>query len=243
MWSAAKVLIPAVIVVSIATRAESTTISVDFSTNATAANVGALYPDWSFIKANATDTIEITGGQLRLGGDRDQPTQFQLLAAPVGAFTASVDLGAWPGNGSYNIGVLIGENEIVFHPGFGGTALRVEGLGGFDNQNVGFTLAPEVLHHLTLTGDGFGLFTITLTDALNAGNTYTTSFVNAGSVGGLFSISRAGVNGLYGQVYADNFLLTDESISPVPDTSSTFSLMLLGTGSLGCFHCFRRRRA
>jgi hypothetical protein len=241
MYSAAKILFLAFIALSLTTRAESTTISYDFSTDATQGNIVTLYPAWKLIPANGADneTASVTGGQLRLGGDQADGTLFQLLTVPVGAFTIDVDLGAFPnGAGSTNIGVQIGENNIVFHPGYPSTALRVEGDGGFGNTNVGFTLAAEILHHLTITGDGLGLYTVTLTDAGNSLNTYSTSFTNVDSVGGLFSIRRAGATNLYGQVYVDNFVMTDQGISSVPDSSSTLSLMLLSIGALG--YCGRR---
>jgi hypothetical protein len=237
--AAAKVLALALVALSLTARAESTTISYDFSTDASQANIAAQYPDWSLVPANGSDaaTVSVTDGQLHLGGDQATSTQFQLLTAPVGAFTIDVDLGAFPnGFGSTNIGVKIGDNVIVFHPGYPTTGLRVEGDGGFTNVDVGFTLAAETLHHLTLTGDGLGLFSVTLTDGLNSANTFTTSFTNVASVGGLFSITRAGATNMYGQVYADDFVLTDQGTASVPDSSSTLSLMLLSIGALGFCH-------
>lgn len=245
MSRAAKIFIACLFLCPIAAPAESGTLSVDFSTPATPANIGAIYSDWAFIVANGSDnaTVSVESGQLRLSGNQSDPTKFQLLTAPVGAFTIDLSLGAFPGNSSVNIGVMIGQNEIVFHPGHPGTAVRVEGPGGFDNQDTGFTLASEVLHHFRLTGDGLGLFTILLTDAQNASNSYTRQFTNAGSIGGLFSITRAGVFGTSAEVRADNFVLTDEAVASVPDSSETLTLALIGLLGIVVGHRFQSRRS
>jgi hypothetical protein len=195
---------------------QASTITYDFSTDATQAQIATLYPDWSFIPAPYPITVEVSGGQLRMAGISF--TQFQLLRAPVGAFTLDVELGAFPNTaGSFNIGILVGQNLVVFHPGYPGTALRVDGPNGFPNTNIGFTLAGSTMHRLRLVSDGLGLFTITLTDGLYPLNTFTTSFTNPGSLGGLLSITRDGnltsVPG-GGEVRADNFVLTDQSPPP-----------------------------
>ncbi|CAE7810511.1 unnamed protein product [Symbiodinium sp. CCMP2456] len=54
-------------------------------------------------------------------------------------------------------------NAIKFHPGMGGGQLRVEGVGGFGNQNIGFT--PE---NWTDSGNSFHTLEVSLgTDGLN----------------------------------------------------------------------------
>ncbi len=121
------------------------------------------------------------------GGDREW-----THAGPAGAYSLSAEATASNSNGSYNIGLVIGQNNIVFHPGFGGAALRVEGPGGFGNTNVGFTPANNVLHKLEVTADGAGLFNLTLTDGANPANTFATSFNNPGSVGGAIGFRRSG---------------------------------------------------
>jgi hypothetical protein len=109
MPSVTRVVPLTLIALVVGVRAESSTISFDFSTPATQATVAAQYPDWAFIPANASDaaTVSVQAGQLRLGGDQADPTQFQLLTAPLGSFTLDVDLGAFPGDGSHNIGAQI----------------------------------------------------------------------------------------------------------------------------------------
>ncbi len=183
-------------------------VSETFERSASQADIASVYPAWRFIPAGGNSTVSVTGGQLRLGGDSSTSTGFQFMTASTDEFTLDVDLGAFPGDYCYNVGIQIGVNNIVFHPGYPGTALRVEGTGGFSNTDIGFTLAAEILHPFRLSGDGLGNFTITLTDALNVDNTFSKSFSNPSSLGGFLSITRAGCPGLYGEVVADNFHLT-----------------------------------
>jgi hypothetical protein len=61
-------------------------------------------PDWRAVSsvavpsASATDYVSVSGGQLRLGGSMVPVPRFQLIAAPVGAFTLDVAMGAFPGD-------------------------------------------------------------------------------------------------------------------------------------------------
>jgi hypothetical protein len=67
---------------------------------------------------------------------------------------------------------------VLFHIGFSGAALRVEGPGGFGNQDVGFTPAQGApLHTLSVQSDGAGQFSVTLEDGNSAG-TFTESWTN-----------------------------------------------------------------
>jgi hypothetical protein len=197
---------------------QASAITEDFSTPSTQAGIDVNYPQWSFIPADQDDlaTVTVEEGQLQLGGDRNGPTKFQLKTAPIGAFVLDVDLGAFPGDACLNIGIQVGPNDIVFHPGFPGTALRVDGPGGFFNIDIGFTLEPAVLHHFKLISDGRGFFIITLIDSLNGSNVYSTSFSNPGAAGGLISIRRAGCSGSYGEVHADNFVIRSQECTPPP---------------------------
>jgi len=187
----------------------------------------ALYPDWS---ANLNGGYAVVnGGVLELIPRRDTDTSQSFLTDGYGgAFELSALVGADNSGGSYNVGVTIGENNIVFHPGLAGGAFRVEGPGGFGNTNVGFTPANDVLHLLEIAANGEGLFEITLVDGADPNNTFTTSFFNLGSVGGDMGFYRAGPDvgiGLF-----DNFIVT------VPEPA-TLSLLALGLLAL-----LRRRR-
>lgn len=205
-------------------------ITETFDLSATQGDIASVYPEWRFIPAGGFDnaTASVTGGQLRLGGDSSDPTSFRFMTAPTGAFTLDADLGAFPGDVCRNVGIQVGENEIVFHPGYPGTALRVEGTGGFGNTDIGYTLAAETLHHVRLFGDGLGNFAVTLTDGLNPSNAFSGSFSNPASVGGFLSITRASCTGYYGEAVADNFSLNVVSSNLPPDVShATPSIAML----------------
>jgi hypothetical protein len=175
---------------------------------ASTAEVEALYPAWDFIPQRSTDSVRVVDGVVRLKGSWYHPTRLALTDSPEGAFFLSADVGTDPGHTCVNVGIEIGQNEIVFHPGHWGTALRVEGPGGFYNQNLGFTLAPVTLHYFTLAHDGEGLFEITLTDANNPGNTATRYFRNTGSIGGTISLTRASCSGSFSDGLFDNIEIT-----------------------------------
>jgi len=152
----------------------------------------------------------VVGGQLQIAPSNTNYTQ----AGPTGALTVSGDVSASNSNGSYNVGLVIGQNNIVFHPGLAGGALRVEGPGGFGNQNMGFTPANNVMHHLEVTGDGAGAYTLKLTDGANPANVYTNTFTNAGSLGGAVGFRRSGTSAGLG-------LFDNLSIAPVGNREFT----------------------
>ena len=134
--------------------ADTTMLSESFDQDADSpAEVEGFYPAWEFIPQNEFDQadVRVVDGVLRLQGSWNQPTRLALTDSPQGVFRLSADVGTEPGHTCVNVGVEIGQNEIVFHPGHPGTGLRVEGPGGFSNQNLGFTLTPVTLHHFTLT--------------------------------------------------------------------------------------------
>jgi hypothetical protein len=92
-------------------------------------------------------------------------------------------------------------NNIGFHPGYPGGALRVEGPGGFSGANMGWTPQPGVLNHMEIDSFPDGTFNVQVVDGTNPANVYTTSFVSPGAYGGEVAIlAWAGGTGLY-----DNF--------------------------------------
>ena len=109
------------------------------------------YPAWS-----RTGTSELvvsrefitprTDNRLNMSPTGDGETVFDVAGVPGDLFitgeigTNVVSPGGW------NAGLSIGDNRIVFHPGLAGGQLRVEGPGGFGNQDMGFTPAFNTMH-------------------------------------------------------------------------------------------------
>jgi len=201
--------------------------SFDVSTDAE-----ALYPNFTATFNGGGALVQ--NGVLTIGAQRDTDTfQTFLTDGVTGEFELSALVGADNSGGSYNVGLTIGENSIVFHPGFGGGgAFRVNGPGGFGNQNMGFVPANGVMHLLTVDADGTGNFNLTLVDGADPSNVYSTTFFNPGSVGGDMGLYRAGPAVGFGLF--DNFIVLQEVPEP-----STWILLALGTLGLAAV---RRRR-
>ncbi len=163
----------------------------------------------------------VVGSETLVLGTRpgNNDSQDFVFAGPTGSLDVSLDLGADNSNGSYNVGLQVGQNNIVFHPGLGGGALRVEGPGGFGNTNVGFTPANGLLHNLRVTGDGAGNFNLTLTDGANPGNVFNASFSNPGSVGGNVGPRRAGPSNGIG--FYDNLIINGDTQTFATNTDAT----------------------
>jgi len=121
-----------------------------------------------------------------------------MSAAPTGEVTIFAQIGSSNSNGNYNIGMVIGENRLVFHPGFTPIpgAFRIEGPGGFGNSNMGFVPGNGLLHQFEVHSFPNGLFTIKVTDAANPANVYNTSFTNLAAYGAPIGFVRSGPAGI-----------------------------------------------
>lgn len=144
---------------------------------------------------NETHAVSASGGLLYVrGNNANQYSGYELAGPGAGVpFTVSAMVGQGAGaNGGFNTGLTVGGNNVAFHPGFPGGALRVEGAGGFGNTSVGFTPAAGVLHSLTVSGDGAGTFTLTLQDGTGVAPPFTASWVNAGNTVSTLGLRRNG---------------------------------------------------
>jgi hypothetical protein len=210
----------------------------NFQSPSTSANAAVDYPDFSASLSGGSASV--TGGVLHLTGappastQSDQLFTVNLSQAPVGELVFFAQIGSSNSNGNYNIGMVIGQNRLVFHPGFAPIpgAFRVEGPGGFGNASMGFIPANGLLHQFEVHSFPSGLFTIKVTDAANPLNVYTSSFTNLASYGGNIGFVRSGPSGsgpgdFDGQY--DNFLI-------VPEPSAA------GLLALGGLVALRRRR-
>jgi len=137
--------------------------------------------------------IAVFGGAAHLTGPAGDTVQEIVLGDYSGSLRVSADIGgatAFPG--VFNVGLRIGENNIVFHPGTVTGLLRVEGPGGFGNQNL-FPVASSVRHNLAVEVDAAtGVFTITLTDGTNSNNVFSTTFTNPDWTAGEIALRRSG---------------------------------------------------
>lgn len=191
-----------------------------FDTNVgNTAGFNAQYPAFT---TSGVDPISVAGGVVTItNGTNANNTTTATIPGFAQEVFISADIGALSSSGSFNVGLRIGNNNVVFHPGFpGGGALRVEGTGGFGNTNMGFVPANGVLHHLEVHQLLTGQFDITFTDGGNPLNVFNTSFTNLSSVGGPIGLRRSGPVGTSpGQGLFDNFLVTDTTVVPEPTTA------------------------
>lgn len=185
-----------------------------FTAQIPAGQGGAIDPMWSVTEL----------GRLRAGSASWAPTYQPSFSVkpdpmPTGEIIIRVDMG-WNGQdvdpvvgaGFGGVGLRLGqfedttesEDAMVFHPGFPGGAFRVEGEGGFDNQNMGWTPAVGVMHHVEIHSFPDGLFNIKVTDGANPANVYTKSFTNPFAYGGdIGLLAHAG-----GASYYDNLRIS-----------------------------------
>ena len=163
-----------------------------------------------------------------------------LSLTRVGGSQGSADIGAFAGDlsinfdvrqianyaGTFNIGFRVGDNNFVFHPGYGGGAFRIDGLAGHGNVDMGFTPAPTALHHVRIDiAAATGLTTVRIQDGGNASQVYQEVFADTNYVGGVsvLGFSAGGV----GTGEWDNLVISSPLAPAVPEPS-TYALLALG---------------
>lgn len=153
---------------------------------ATTEETVATYPPFSFI-GDTWWEARVVNGVIHLPPQGAGLLQKLQIPGYPGDLTIDVDLGKNPGGGDFCIGLAIGGNNFVFHPGLPADgpypqgAFRVEGP-GYGNVNGDMGFVPEgrgVLHHMRIAvTEATRQFDITVTDANNPANVYRASFTN-----------------------------------------------------------------
>ena len=200
--------------------------SESFDTNVTPFPGGA-YPQWSTV-LDGNDTAFVSGGMLHIQNLSGVANSRAVITdVPDGGFRLNAGVGSLSGGvGSFNVGLVIGNAKIVFHPGYGGGAFRFgrnDDSNITSNQNIGFTPATGVLHEfeveVTPNGGNWNV-DVTITDGNNPANVFTTSqTLSAADVGATIDqvgVTRSGWSGGDG-IYDDLTILesgTPEGFDP-----------------------------
>ena len=180
----------------------------------------ATYTDWSrSVTGGTASEVVVQSGQVNMSPTG--PAVFTLfdIAGFSGDLIITADIGAnAPGNGSFSVGLSIGDERLVFQPGrqARGTRgfFRVDGPDGFNNDDMGFLPATNVLHHVEVTiTAATGVVNIQVTDANNSANIYAASYTDTNydpgvtrigfTIEGSVAAATAGATGFY-----DNFGVT-----------------------------------
>src|SRR6185437_6855263 len=121
------------------------------------------YGSFAYETSTAGWKAEVRGGRLRLSGDHPEGDQRLFITAQKALGTprwpdsleVTARLGGADGDcGAWHVGVSVGAVKVIFHPGYGGGAFRVETVDKREeflgNQDLGFTPATDVMYPLTI---------------------------------------------------------------------------------------------
>ena len=160
--------------------------SFDTDTADTSATL-ASYTDWSRTLAagGVVTELVIIEGRVNMKPSGSFTDTLFDVAGFTGDLIITADIGRNSTSSSYNVGLTIGDNRLVFHPGFNTNTtkgfFRVEGPGGFSNQDMGFTTLANVMYQFEVSiTAATGAFAITVTDPNDSNNVYNAAFTNSG---------------------------------------------------------------
>lgn len=169
----------------------------------------------------------------------------QALLTPPGS-QSSLDFGTFMGNvvvsfdttiqgspGQINVGLRVGDNNYIFHPGYPSGAFRIDGPGGHSNVDIGFTPSLSLIGMSVAINATSRMTTIRIVDGIN---TYEESFFDANYAAGssVFGLTTGGnFIGIF-----DNLLVTDGQVIPEPET---YALIVFGLAAVRA--AIRRRKA
>ena len=160
----------------------------------------AQYPNFIFTGSGGETDVNVVNGELQLissGNGVANRNHFVVHVPTFSGVTLKGNVTKTPAGSSFNAGMTLGGSDIVFHPGYGGGAFRIEGRNAIGNQNMGFTVGGHpVQHQFELNIDNTGLVNISVTDGANPGNVYNYSYTDATLLsGGRLGFNVAGGNG------------------------------------------------
>jgi len=168
----------------------------------------------------------VSGGVLHFSGTRTN-NNLRTTTGFSGDLLIQLQVGKNPGGGSANVGLSVGGNRLVFHPGYGPLpgAFRVEGPGGFGNRDMGFVPAPAVLHQMDVAVNAAtGEFTIAVTNATNPDQVFAARFTNSGYSPGTDTIGPRRNTGGGNEIGLYDNLVISELRPAVPDTPWTAAI-------------------
>ena len=175
-------------------------------------------------------SVTVAGGQLVVGaGGAQSSVDFGSF---VGDLTIGFDTTVVGSAGSINVGLRMGDNTFLFHPGYPTGAFRIDGPGGHPNSDMGFTPSFDPSRFTVGVNASTGVATI---DIVNSAGSHHEVFNDPNYVAGstTFGLSVGGS----GSAKFDNLLVA----SPVPEPE-TYAMLLAGLGLIGAISLRRKAK-
>jgi hypothetical protein len=165
----------------------------------------------SFASEFDNTNVAVVGGRLELAtttGFGEASVTAHSFVSPDAGIVIIADIGADSSNGDFNVGIVLDDTPIVFHPGYE-TVPGAFRIGTGSNLDMGFVPANGVLHHWEIEVSPVGQVSISITDGSDPNNTYSTSYADASLADG-FSVGLHREGGAGSAAHAglfDNFMI------------------------------------